>query len=62
MKVHAELTEEEKGLQPREFVEKAIDPELDDYVRWLSTRDKKGALAPFERDLLRSFLWWKSGR
>lgn len=62
MKVIVETTDAEKTMPPRQFVAEAIDPELDAYQQWLASRDQKGPLAPFERDLLRSYLWFRAGR
>lgn len=60
MRVQVELTESEKALPPKQLVSEAIDPELDEYGKWLEKQDGKGSLAPFERELLRSYLWFKT--
>jgi hypothetical protein len=62
MKLDMHLTEEEKALPPKKFVETVLDAEISAYGQWLKERDQKGDLGPFEKDILRSFLWWKAGR
>ena len=62
MKLTMEQTEDEKKLAPKSYVEQVLSPELRDYEQWLKAKDLGGSLGPFERDILTSFLWWKSGR
>lgn len=59
MEATVTLTEEEKVLPPHELLKK-FDEELRNYGSWLEKRDRKGPLSAFERDLLRSYLWWKT--
>lgn len=60
MQVRFELTEAEKKLPPKQLLTEVIDPELDEYGDWLGKQDGKGSLAPFEREILRSYLWFKT--
>lgn len=59
MNIQVTLTEAEKAL-PRAELQKALDQETDAYARWLETRDGQGALSSFERELIRSYLWFKA--
>lgn len=45
------------GLTPEQILKDVIDPHLDAYSAFLRTQDGEG-LAPFEREMLRGFLYW----
>ena len=59
MKIQVTLTDAEKAL-PRPELQKVLDAEVDAYARWLQARDGQGAVSPFERELIRSFLWFEA--
>ena len=48
---------EKSGMQ---FVEEDIDPEIREYETWFASPERgNGSLHRMERELIRSFLWWK---
>jgi hypothetical protein len=46
-------------LKRMEFVQQVIDPQIAEFEGWFSAPERgDGRLAGFEREILRSYLWW----
>jgi hypothetical protein len=42
-----------------DFVQQVIDPQITEFEKWFSAPERgDGALGGFEREILRSYLWW----
>jgi hypothetical protein len=53
-------TECETALKGRSLVERVLDPEIAEFERWFrDPRRGNGPLTNYEREILRSYLWWK---
>ena len=46
--------------QGADVVSKVLDPEIDRFSEWFSQKEhSSGPIISFEKEILRSYLWWK---
>ena len=50
---------EDLPIDPKDILGRYVNPEIEDFEKYFSERAGGGRLAPFEKEVIRAFLWFK---